>query len=129
MGYWFEFDSVNKILLLRVEGRLTNELLEEMYQAGHEYWAATDPNMGIWDFSSVTEVALSTKFLRQLAYQDPVGGTLPRVIVAPNPLLFGLARMFQIIGERTRPLLQVVHTRAEAFSALGVQSPHFTLLE
>jgi hypothetical protein len=41
-----------------------NELLAEMYQAGRQYWAATDPKMGIWDFSSVTEVALSTQFLR-----------------------------------------------------------------
>jgi hypothetical protein len=88
--------------------------------------------MSIVDFASVTEVALSTRFLRGLAQCEPVGDAtkLPRVIVAPNTFLFGLSRMFQILGERTRPQLQVVKTLDEAFSALGVQpSPHFELLQ
>ena len=29
MGYRFDFDAVNKILLLRVDGQLTDELLAE----------------------------------------------------------------------------------------------------
>lgn len=53
----------------------------------------------------------------------------PRVVVAPQKHAFGLFRMFQIAGEDTRPLLQVVHTMDEAFAALGVQSPHFEPLE
>ena len=87
--------------------------------------------MGIMDFSPVTEVALSTEFLRQLANRDPIGDATkqPRVVVAPSDLQFGLARMFQITGERTRPLLHVVRTMNEAFAALGVQSPHFEPLE
>jgi hypothetical protein len=37
--------------------------------------------------------------------------------------------MFQIAGESTRPLLQVVRTVDEALTALGAQSPHFEPLE
>jgi hypothetical protein len=33
----FEFDPTNKILLLRVEGRLTEELVTEVYQAIRVY--------------------------------------------------------------------------------------------
>lgn len=55
--------------------------------------------------------------------------TRPRIIVAPTTIGFGLARMFQILGESTRPLLTVVRTVDEALAALGVQSPHFEPLE
>ena len=53
----------------------------------------------------------------------------PRIVVAPSTVGFGLARMFQIVGERKRPLLQVVRTMEEALAALGIESPHFEPLE
>jgi hypothetical protein len=88
---------------------------------------ATDPRAGIVDLSSVTEVALSAAFLREIAKQEPamVDATRPRIIVAPTAVVFGLARMFQMLGESTRPLLEVVRTLDEALAALGIQSPGF----
>jgi len=53
----------------------------------------------------------------------PDGARCHRVIVALQTHVFGLARMFQILVENTRPLLSVVHTLDEAFAGLGVQSP------
>lgn len=53
----------------------------------------------------------------------------PRVIVVKSSSGFGFARMFQIVGEAKRPLLEVVHTLDEAVAALGIQSPQFTPLE
>jgi len=131
MGYRFEFDPMNKILLLRFAGQLTDRVYTEAYDAAQRNWASTVAQMGILDFSPVTEVALSTEFLRQLADREPIGDATkqPRAVVAPSDLQFGLARMFQITGERTRPLLHVVRTMNEAFAALGVQSPHFEPLE
>ena len=131
MGYRFEFDPANKILLLRFEGRLTDELYAEAYQAAQRYWVASDARMGIVDFSPGTEAALSTEFLKRLANREPVGDATkqPRVVVAPTTFDYGLARMFQIMGESTRPLLHVVHTLDEAFAVLGVQSTHFDPLE
>lgn len=131
MALRFEFDPVNKILLLRREGRLTEELMTESLEAFREYWAATNPSAGIDDFSEVTEVVASTEFVRQLAHQEQAGDATkrPRVIVAPTTVVFGLARMFQILGDHKRPDLHVVHTLVEAFAALGVESPHFEPLE
>ena len=131
MALRFEFDPVNKILLVRREGRLTNESMAESQKAIREYWAATDPSAGIDDFSAVTEFALSTEFIRQLVDQQQAGDATghTRVIVAPAPVIFGVARMFQILGERKRPDLHVVHSLDEAFTALGVQAPHFEPLE
>jgi hypothetical protein len=70
--------------------------------------------------------------IRQLARQQPALPemiALPRIAVAPAISNFGLARMFQIVGEEKRLGLQVVHTIEEAFEILGVQSPHFEPLE
>jgi len=132
MGYRVEFDPANKILLARFEGRLTDELLAEYYRAIRRYSIATDASAGIMDLSSVTEFAVSTELIRQLANQEPAmpdASTRPRFIVTPNTLGFGLARMFQIMGEPARPLLKVVRTLDDALTELGIQSPHFERLE
>src|SRR5258706_13906263 len=86
MGYAFEFDSVNKLLLLRFDGRLTDELYAEAYSAAKKHWAATDAKMGIVDFTPVTDFAASPQFLRQLVNREPVGDAAkyPRVAVCPN---------------------------------------------
>ena len=127
MGFWFEFDPGNRVLLVRIEGRLTDELLAEAYRMVRKQSTATDPRAGIVDLSSVTGVALSAAFLREIARQEPamVDATRPRIIVAPTAVVFGLARMFQMLGESTRPLLEVVRTLDEALAALGIQSPGF----
>jgi len=131
-GFRFEFDPVNKILRLRVEERLTDELAVEIYSAIRKYATATDASAGIWDMSSVSEFAMSAECVRRLASQEPAmpdAAQRPRIIAVVNPCGFGLARMFQIIGESTRPRLQVVHTLDEALAKLGVQSTHFEPLQ
>ena len=132
MGFSFEFDRRNKVLLLRVEGRLTDELLAETQVAIREQSMATDADAGIFDFSLVTEFALSTAFIHKLAKEEPSMGDAarrPRIIVAPTAVAFGLSRMFQMLGESTRPRLEVVRTMDEALAALKVQSPQFEALE
>jgi len=132
MAFRFEFDPANKILLLRFEGRLTDESLAEYYRAARKYSTATDASVGIFDSSPVTEFAVSSEFIRALASQEPAmpdAFRRPRFIVAPTAVGFGLARMFQMLREPTRPLLKVVRTLDEALAALDIQSPHFEPLE
>jgi hypothetical protein len=128
MAFRFEFDSTNKILLLRVEGPLTDEVLAECYDAIRKYSIATDASAGILDLSFVTEFPVSTEFIRQLARREPAmphATSRLRILVAPQIHAFGLLRMFQTLGESTRPMLKVAHTLDEAFRMLGVPSPHF----
>jgi len=132
MEHRFEFDPVNKILLMRVEGRLTDESLAELYRTAQKYWAATDASAAISDYSSVTEWAVSAELIRELANEEPAvtdPAKRPRIVIAPTAVGFGLSRMFQIVGESKRPLLEVVRTMDEALAALGIQSPHFEPLE
>jgi hypothetical protein len=89
-NFRFEFDSANRILLARFEGRLTDELLQEFYRAAGKYWTATNPRAGIADYSSVTEVAASAEVIRQLANQNPTADVdgCPRLIVATHACIW-----------------------------------------
>jgi hypothetical protein len=132
MGCRFEFDPENKILLSRFEGPFTDESLAEVYREIRRYSTATDASIGILDLSSVTEFTASTEFVRNLASEEPAMADAtrrPRIIVAPTAVGYGLSRMFQLVGERTRPLLNVVRSLDQAWAALGIQPPHFEPLE
>ncbi len=131
MAFQFEFDPANRFLLARFQGRVTEGSVAECYRAARKYSTATDARARILDFSSATEFDLSSDFLHALA-KEPAsqdGWKRPCFIVAPAAFEFGLARMFQMEGEHTRPLLEVVHTMDEALAALGIQFPHFEPLE
>ncbi len=128
MGFTFEFDRKNKILLVRVEGKLTEQLLADCYAAIRQYSVATDASVGIFDLSAVTQYSVSTDFIRQLARREPAMPDATqrlRIIAVEDTTGYGLARMFQIVGEPERPKLHVVRTFDEALAALGVQSPQF----
>ena len=130
-NFRFEFDPVNRILMVRFEGHLTRSLVEQFYRDGKECWTATDARAAILDGSAVTEVALSSELIRQFARQEPVLELTgrPRVFVVPRTEIFGLARMFQLSGESKQPFLHVVRTMAQAFALLGVQSANFEPIE
>jgi hypothetical protein len=67
MAFRFEFDPANKILLLRAEGRMTDELLGKLYPEVERHWAATDARALIVDFSAATEPAASSGFIHRSA--------------------------------------------------------------
>ena len=122
-----EFDHLNRISLIRVRGPLADESLAGLYDACHKYSNDTDASVSIVDLSAVSVFSLSCEFIRRLAARKSVKGDAARCcfIVAPAGNAFGLCRMFQLLGEATRPLLQVVHTLSEALTAIGTPSPSF----
>lgn len=129
MPFRFEYDAVNKILLGRFEGLLTEESAAAYYDAIRKYGSATDARAGIWDFSSARE-NVASETIRRVAKQEPaMPVNCPCFIIAPDTHLFGLSRMFQMAGEHKRPLLQVVRTIDEALRTLGVKSSHFEPLD
>lgn len=127
MKYQFEFDPENKILLLRFEGRLTDALATELYWSIRKYAIATDARAGIYDLSPVTDFAVSSEMIRDVASWEPAmpDARRPRFVVAPPMVGFGLSRMYEFAGSDKNPLLKVVVSRDEALAALGVQSSHF----
>lgn len=127
----FEFDPVNKLLRVRLEGRITTEAAREHYRAAGQVVMQTRPRASIWDLSAVTSLEVSTDAVAKLARSVPAlpEPDRPRVIVAASAHVVGLARMFQSLGEGARPRLRVVRTLEEACTLLGVQTARFEPLE
>src|ERR1017187_3908543 len=86
MAFRFEFDQVHRILLVRFEGRVTEELIAECYRATPKYSTTTGARACILDFSSATELALSSDFLHALALEPVLPAGLLRhcFIIAPT---------------------------------------------
>ena len=131
MAYQFEFDAANRILRCRWDGEVTDECLKDCYSALKKHAMLTKPRAGILDFSGVTAFRVASRTVQELARSAPslADPSVPRIVVAPAPVVFGVARMFQVIGEETRPNLQVVRCADEAYTRLGVESPHFEKLQ
>jgi len=125
--YQFSINPQNKVLLLRFEGRLTDALLTELYWGIRKYSAATSPSAGVWDFSPVTECAVSPEMIHDLSTREAAmhDASLPRFVVAPATFGLAASRMFEIAANFKSPLLKFVLSRDEAFTALGIQSPSF----
>ncbi|MGO9087528.1 MAG: hypothetical protein ACLQBK_20105 [Candidatus Sulfotelmatobacter sp.] len=121
-----EFDANNNVLRGTLNGRMTGTILLDLYARAKKYMASRPPCRGILDFSKVTEFEVSSAAIRQVAAAAPAfpAGYM-RVLVIPRDLIYGLARMFQILTEKTRPELRVVRTMEEAYRLLDVTSPDF----
>ena len=127
MSYQFEVDQTNKIACCRFSGVLTDEELKECYEVASAITAQTDPRAGLMDFSAVTSVKVSRATILELANSSPI---MPdperiRVIIAEPLHIYGLARMFALVGQYTRPNLHVVRSEKQAYAILGVRNPRF----
>lgn len=131
MPYHFDFDPVNRVLRTRFDGWLTDEEMHEYYAVASNLADSLDLRGGIMDLSAVTSLQVSAHTMRELAKLRPAiaDPDVPRVIVAPSPAAFGLARMFELSGEATRPNLHVVTTHAAAYAILGIVKPDFKPLD
>lgn len=127
MPYCFDFDSKYKILRCRFDGSVTDEDLKEFYRLAAEFVERTDPRGAITDFSAVSSFDVSPETIRELAKSAPCMPDTrgPRCVVAPSHEIFGMARMFELEGERTRVNLHIVRTQREAWALLGILEPQF----
>ena len=131
MPYYFEFDSADRILRCRFEGKITDADLKEYYRAVGKYVKLTNACAGVLDMSAVTSLEVTPDTIRELANLPPAlsDSSRPRCIIASSPKIFGMARMFELQGRHTRPNLHVVRTQKEAWAILGVSNPKFEPIE
>jgi len=129
--YQFDFDPKNKIFRARFAGRVTDEELKTYYREAAAQVKNTGAQAGLIDFSKASSFDVSRATILELAATEPVlaDPKATRVIVASSPAIFGMARMFELSGERTRPNLHVVRTNEEAWAILGVWNPKFQSIE
>lgn len=127
MPYQILYDRTNRIIRARFEGRVTDDEFMDVYRLGQKLVGELDPQAGITDFSDITTVAFTPETIYELAAAKPIMRDPNRLVVfvAPTPHVYGMARMFEILGEATRPNLHVVRTLEEAYKLLKVQEPQF----
>jgi len=117
-----EYDDINKILLFRFKGALTDDLFTHREQSLIRFAALDDLRATILDFSSVTEFPA---FSNPIGQQEPAPSILC-IFIAPDTIRFGLTRWLKNRIETGTPA--VVRTLDEALATLGVQSAHFRKL-
>ena len=117
------FDAKNSVLRQSYQGRLTDPVLVEGYVQAETYFTNHPPSRMITDFSEVTSVEVSSHTVRTLAARPPrLSVGFARILVTPQNSLYGVARMFQILVEKTRPDLRIVRSLEEAYRLLGITS-------
>jgi hypothetical protein len=126
MPHHFEFDSEHKILRLVLEGEIAGE---EFVRLSAEIRAQAErlrPLAGITDGGGITSFNVSSQILRSAALEgSPYPSPTLRYIVASSDYLFGLARMYELIGNHSDERLQVVHKMEEALAELGAATAKF----
>jgi len=126
LPYRFEFDNENKVLCTTFEGRLAFTDLLSSREETRRHILEKAPVAGIWDYSGVTRIDLSSSEVHQMAQMVPFYPlVVPLVAIAPNDYMCGMLRMFQILSAETRSELKISGTREEAYKILGIQGMNF----
>jgi hypothetical protein len=96
------------------------------YDAAEQFVAAEGPCRGIVDFSAVENAEIPAESIQSISKRPPAFPPgMKRVFVAFRPLPYGLSRMYQILRGDLEGDLDVVHTLAEAYALLGLESATF----
>jgi hypothetical protein len=126
MGYFFEYDATNKIMRLSFEGRVTDAGLWAPYSIAVKYFAWKPACRSIVSFVDVTSFEVSPDTVKSLAsYAPALPIEYPVIIVASQQTIYGMARLFSILGQDKRPNLTVVKSMLEAYELFQVKSPEF----
>jgi hypothetical protein len=125
VGCVLDFDAKNSVVRATLEGVVTDKSLLGCYATVKKYFDSHPPCRGILVFSE-TKFEASSDVVKRLASGAsafPVGFT--RVFVTPTDVVYGMARMYQILAEKRGPDLHVVRTLEEAYQLLEIESPEF----
>jgi hypothetical protein len=92
---------------------------------GHQRSVLADPDFDprfnqIWDFQRVDDVEVSNAVLRALAESKSFSAESKRAVVAPRDVVYGMARMFQMLHEEAPEAFRVFRSPAEARAWLGL---------
>lgn len=131
MGFRFEFDSVNNILITRMDGDLTDDLVRKADVGMRKHLREKNPVIHVVDCSSVVKFSMSAESVRYLARREPAirGVNCRRFFVMSSTVGFGMARMFQIAGNPHYDEVTIVRFLDEVFATLAIATPNFEALE
>ena len=128
MEYRIDLDSTHSVIRLTVTAEIvTLELAEEIYTRLTRLSSSGGPYAAIYDLSAAKDTTIPTEMIMSYARRRPaVPMGRPHVVVGNAPVIFGLAREFQMCRENRYGLFDVVHTLKEAYKIAKVRPKDFT---
>lgn len=125
MAHLIEFEPRYHIVRLSMSGTVTNDLLAAALSAVANIIKVIGTDGIILDFSGIESFNVSIDFIvRYVQSSEAIARDKPRVIIAPQSVVYGVARAFQIHTEGAVNLLPV-RTYAQAYELLKLDSPVF----
>src|SRR5262249_8599354 len=127
MANVIDLDPAHRVLRVTVTTAFTEEVFTNLYRTIERLASSGGSYAGIFDLSRVPDSSISSRTVRALAASKPAipAGRL-RVIVATQPVMYGLARMFELSQDAMGGQLQVARSLEEAYAMLGVRAEDFT---
>jgi hypothetical protein len=128
MDFVVDLDPKHCVLRITVTTVLTDRAGRDIYQAVARLVSRGGPYAAITDLSQIEDFPISADTVRALAAAAPAIplGDRPSVIVARQPALYGLARMFELHRDSMGGQLQVVQSIDEAYDLLKVRPEDFS---
>jgi hypothetical protein len=126
MSHRIEFDIKDRILLLSFTGIVTEDSFAAGISEAVGFFKVNGMEGAIIDHSEIEVFLVSITFMRNYVNaREIVTPEKPRVLVAPDPAVYGLYKAFQTHAEASRVSLIPVRTMAEAYEVLKLDSPVF----
>ena len=124
MAARFEYDPAQELLLITFEADLGDAELFQAYQTARRCAESRTVRYGLLDGLKLTGFSVSPDRVKGMAHLPPM---LPqesnRCIVVDQDFLFGMARMYQMLGGDSRERLRICRSLPEAYEYLGIQVP------
>ncbi len=121
-----KFAEKNRTILLAFQNVVTEASFLEAAAAARSFVLANPVDGIIVDFSGIQRLDVSAAFIRKFVDSFPiVSPATPRAVVAPQPAVYGIARMFQTLRESKGGVPSIVRTLDEAYKLLGLAMPEF----
>lgn len=103
-------------------------VLTETVLFAHSHMLARDPRFQssfaqLSDLREVTDVAFSSAIVRDVAASSPFGAGARRALVVSSNLIFGMARMYEVLRENAADELMVFRDAPAALFWLGARAP------
>lgn len=124
MKVFLSVDSLDRFVVVRYEGVVTDQLLVDTLQRGGKWLARHAPLSGVIDFTAVVRFEVTANTIRRLALSPAyIPDGYLRIAVAPQDEIYGMSRMFELWGGHIPERLHVVRTIGEAYKLMGVENP------
>ncbi len=129
MHYQVDLDPTHTVIRLTVIDEVVSlECAESCYWVLSRVASGGGPYAAIYDLSRTKNTTMPTETVRGFARRPPSIPTgRPHVIVGKFPVIYGLARLFQMCGEFVGKEFEVVHSLEEAYERVGVRPEDFTV--